>query len=73
MSNAAGIGPAVMINRIVDRLGTPQAAELAKVAELRMALQTAVQDLTAQDAASSPDGKGEAPVIDNGAAVDKLI
>ncbi|WP_375452441.1 hypothetical protein [uncultured Devosia sp.] len=73
MSNAAAIGPSVMINRIVDRLQTPAAAELAKVAELRMALQTAVEEQTAESALASPTGIGEAPVIDNGAAVDRLI
>jgi hypothetical protein len=73
MSNALGISPPVMINRIVDRLATPQGAELAKVAMLRAKLETAVQDEIAKSAAISPDGKGEAPVVDSGAAVDRLI
>jgi len=73
MSNDLAISPPVMINRIVDRLGTPQGAELAKVALLRAKLENAVQEEIAQSAAASPDGKGEAPVVDNGAAVDRLI
>lgn len=41
MSNALGISPAVMINRIVTRDTTPLAAHLGKVAELRMKLENA--------------------------------
>jgi hypothetical protein len=73
MSNALGVSPPVMINRIVDRLATPPGAELAKVAMLRAKLETAVQEKIAESAAVSPDGKGEAPVVDSGAAVDRLI
>jgi hypothetical protein len=73
MGNALGISPPVMINRMVDRLATPQGAQLAKVALLRAKLENAVQEQIAQSAASSPDGEGEAPVIDSGAAVDRLI
>jgi hypothetical protein len=62
-----------MINRLVDRAATPPAAQLAKVAELRMALQLAVQAETARDALFSPDGEGTAPAVDSGAVVDRLI
>ena len=73
MANSLAIGPAVMINRIADRSGVSQNASLAKVAELRMALQSAVQEATATSAQTAPDGKGQAPVVDSGAAVDLLI
>lgn len=73
MSNPLAIGPSVMINRIVDRSGTPAEAQLAKVAELRMDLQRAVQSAQADAAAVSPTGEAEAPVVDSGAAVDRLI
>lgn len=73
MSSSLGISPPVMINRIVDRLGTPQGAQLAKVALLRAKLENAVQKEIAATAAVNPDGVGEAPVIDSGAAVDRLI
>ncbi len=73
MSNALGVSPPVMINRIVERLATPPGAELAKVAMLRAKLETAVLQQIAESAATSPDGEGEAPVIDSGAAVDRLI
>jgi len=72
MSNPLAIGPSVMINRIVDRSGTPAEAQLAKVAELRMDLQLAVQSAQA-DAATSPTSEAKAPVVDSGAAVDRLI
>ncbi|MET3899209.1 hypothetical protein ABIB57_003164 [Devosia sp. UYZn731] len=73
MSNDFAISPPVMINRIVDRQATPPGAELAKVAMLRARLESAVQEKIAENAAVSPDGKGEAPVVDSGAAVDRLI
>lgn len=73
MSNAAGISPAVMINRLVDRAGTPAEAQLAKVAQLQAALRTAAAEEQAKAAALSPTGVAEAPVIENGAAVDRLI
>ncbi|HTN64516.1 MAG TPA: hypothetical protein VL147_23655 [Devosia sp.] len=73
MSNALGVSPAVMINRLVDRAATPQGAQLAKVAELRMALLNAVEAEKAKSAAASPDGEGQAPVVDSGAVVDRLI
>jgi hypothetical protein len=73
MSNALGVSPSVMINRIVDRQATPQGAELAKVALLRAKLENAVQQETAQSALISPDGEGKAPVVDSGAVVDRLI
>lgn len=73
MSNALGIGPSVMINRLVDRAGTPLAAQLGKVAELRMQLMTAVDDAQAKAADRSPTGKADAPVLSSGAVVDRLI
>ena len=73
MSNPLAIGPSVMINRLVDRAGTPAAARLAKVAELRMALETAVDDEQARAAKLSSTGEAEAPVVDSGAVVDRLI
>jgi hypothetical protein len=73
MSNALGIGPAVMINRIADRQGTPAGALLGKVAELRMDLQVALEEEQAKAADASPSGEARSPVIDSGAAVDRLI
>lgn len=73
MSNALGIGPAVMINRIVDRLETPAEAQLAKVAELRKDLEVAVDQVQADAAAASPTGEADAPVVSSGAVVDRLI
>ena len=73
MSNPLSISPSVMINRLVDRAGTPAGAQLAKVAELRMDLQLAVQTAQAEAALVSPTGTAEAPVVDSGAAVDRLI
>lgn len=73
MSNALGIGPAVMINRIVDRTDTPADAQMAKVAELRMDLELAVDAAQAADAQISPTGEADAPVISSGAVVDRLI
>lgn len=73
MSNALGIGPSVMINRLVDRSGTPGEAQLAKVAELRMNLEQAVNAAAARSAEISPTGEAETPVVDSGAVVDRLI
>lgn len=73
MSNALGIGPAVMINRIVDRSGTPAQAQLGKVAELRMELQLALEEEQAKAADLSPTGEADAPVLSSGAVVDRLI
>ena len=70
MSNALGIGPSVMINRLVDRSGTPAAAQLAKVAELRMVLMQAVDNEAAETADT---GKARAPVVSSGADVDRLV
>lgn len=73
MSNSLGISPSVMINRIVERGDTPVDAQLGKVAELRMALERAVSDEQAKAAMLSPEGEAEAPVVDSGAVVDRLI
>lgn len=68
MSNALGIGPSVMINRLVDRESTPIPAQMAKVAELRMALMQAANDEQAAAGSEAP-----APVISSGADVDRLV
>jgi hypothetical protein len=73
MSNALAISPSIMINRLVDRSGTPMAASLAKVAELRMALQTAVEEEQARVALLDPTGEAKAPAVTSGAVVDRLI
>lgn len=73
MSNALSVGPAVMINRIVDRAATPSAAQLAKVAELTLSLQTAARNQEAKAALLSPTGQADPTIIDSGAAVDRLI
>lgn len=73
MSNALAIGPAVMINRIADRAGTPLAAKLGMVAELRMDLMIAVDDQQAKAAAASPSGEAQAMPPTNGAEVDRLV
>lgn len=73
MSNALGIGPNVMINRLVDRAGTPMAASLAKVAQLRMDLMQAVDDDQAKAAALSPTGEAPPIALSSGAIVDKLV
>jgi hypothetical protein len=73
MSNALGIGPAIMINRMVDRAGTPAGAHLGQVAELRMDLERAINDQAAKAALLSPTGEADAPVVDSGAVVDRLI
>jgi hypothetical protein len=73
MSNTLAINPAVMINRMVARESTPQTAGPAKAAMLHMELQLAVENAQAESAAENPDGKGQAPVVDSGFAVDRLI
>lgn len=73
MSNALGISPAVMINRMVDRAATPEGAQLAKVAELRMSLETAIAEQQSRAEAANPGADVAAPVVDSGAAVDRLI
>lgn len=73
MSNALGIGPAVMINRIVDRTGTPAGAQLGKVAELRMDLELAMEEARYKAANADTMGETQAPVLSSGAVVDRLI
>lgn len=73
MSNALNVSPAVMINRLADRSGASLNTQLAKVAELRMSLQTAVANAEHQEALTSPTGEAEPIVVDSGAVVDKLI
>ena len=73
MSNALGISPNVMINRMVDRSGTPQEAALGKVAELRAQLLQAIDAEQAEAEQASPTGEAPAPVLSSGAVVDRLI
>lgn len=73
MSNAMGIGPTVMINRMVDRAGTPAGAQLAKVAELRLALMSAIDDEQQKAALLKPAGGTAAVALSSGAVVDRLI
>ena len=73
MSNSLGINPQVMINRIVERTGTPAEAQLGKVAELSLTLQRAITEEQAKAEMLSPTGEAEAPVVDSGAVVDRLI
>lgn len=71
--SALGISPAVMINRIVMRQGDTATPHLAKVAKLRMDLAMAVNEEQAKAANLSPTGEAEAPLVDSGTAVDRLI
>ena len=73
MSNALGISPSVMINRLVDQSGTPQNASLLKVAELRMQLMTAVDEEQLAAEQASPTGEASALPLSSGAVVDRLI
>lgn len=73
MSNALGIIPSVMINRMSDRAGTPIGASLTKVAELRMQLMAAVDEEQAKAAHSSPTGEASPLPLTSGAVVDRLI
>ena len=73
MGNALGIGPAVMINRIVHESGKAGATHLAEVAKLRANLETAVQTEQAKAADLSPTGQAKAPVVSSGADVDRLV
>lgn len=71
--SALGIGPAVMINRIIQREGDPAMPYLAQVAKLRADLMVAADKEQTRLATLSPTGEAEAPAIDSGAAVDRLI
>lgn len=73
MSNALAISPSVMINRMVDRSGTPQAASMVKVAQLRMDLMQAQADEQARAELLSPTGEAPTVPLSSGAVVDKLI
>lgn len=73
MSNALGIGPAVMINRLVHEAGKTGATHLAEVARLRADLDRAVLTRQAEAADLSPDGEARAPVVSSGADVDRLV
>lgn len=73
MSNALSVGPAVMINRIVDRTETQLDTQLAKVAELRLSLESAARDEKAKAEEASPTGEADPTIINSGAVVDRLI
>lgn len=73
MSNAPGISPAVMINRIALRDGAAASPLLVKVAKLRMDLMTEVANQQARDALLSPDGEAKPIDLSSGAAIDRLI
>jgi hypothetical protein len=73
MSNALGIGPAVMINRLVHESGKAGSTHLAEVARLRADLHKAVLTQQAAAADLGPDGKARAPVVSSGADVDRLV
>lgn len=68
MSNAIGTSPPVMINRIALREGASLNNQLAKVAELRLAM-AAAQD---EAMAIAPQEKS-ALIPANGAEVDRLV
>jgi hypothetical protein len=71
MSNTLAISPSVMINRLVDRAGTPPAAQLTKVAALRMELRAKAEAEQNKADLLHPEGDAGAPIIDSGAAVDR--
>ena len=73
MSNALGIGPALMINRIVHQSGNAGATHLAHVAKLRADLEAAVQAEQARAAGLSPTGEAPRLVVSTGADVDRLV
>ncbi|MEO5805896.1 hypothetical protein [Devosia sp.] len=73
MTNAIGISPAVMVNRLVDQQGASLNTQLAKVAEMRTTLQTAAFEEAAREAMFSPTGEVEPIAIDSGAIVDRLV
>jgi hypothetical protein len=73
MSNALGVIPSVMINRLSDRAGTPIEASLTKVAELRMHLQAALDEEQAEAEQLSPTGETSPLPLTSGAVVDRLI
>ncbi|MCS6761560.1 MAG: hypothetical protein MO846_05950 [Candidatus Devosia symbiotica] len=57
MSNVLSVNPAIIINRIVAREGTPLAAHLGKVAELRMRLENAENEQQERATLTNPDAK----------------
>lgn len=73
MSNAISIAPSVMINRLVDRAGTPPGAELAKVAQLRQQMRQAVAENQQKTANLGPVEDVAPMVVNTGAVVDRLI
>lgn len=70
MSNALGIGPAVMVNRIVHEAATP-GNHLAQVAKLRSDLESVIAAAHAKAGAVNPDAG--APPVTTGADVDRLV
>jgi hypothetical protein len=73
MSNALGISPSVMINRMAHQSGAPMAASLAKVAELRMDLMKAQAAEQARAALLNPAQEPAVLPLTSGAVVDRLI
>ncbi|WP_156460424.1 hypothetical protein [Devosia sp. Root635] len=71
--SALGIGPAVMVNRLVHREGDSTTPHLAKVAKLRMDLMVAADKEEAQQALFKPADEVEPTLIDSGAVVDRLV
>jgi hypothetical protein len=72
MSNALGISPSVMINRMAHQ-SAPMAASLAKVAELRMDLMKAQAAEQARAALLNPAQEPAVLPLTSGAVVDRLI
>lgn len=72
MSNALGISPAVMINRIVHQAATP-GNHLVQVAKVRTDLAEAVKDEQAKTQLLNPTVEAKAPAVTTGADVDRLV
>jgi hypothetical protein len=70
VSNALGIGPAVMINRIVHQAATP-GNHLVQVAKVRTDLANAVQDEQAKTQLLT--GEAAKTPVTTGADVDRLV
>lgn len=71
--SALGIGPAVMINRIVLREGDTTTPHLAKVAKLRMDLAKAADAEAVKQTQLNPDAEPTPLDLLSGAEVDRLV